>query len=101
MSITYRIENCNEGIENFADYVEEVFKTVLECEKLILIECLEDLDQKLMRERDSKRYRNKGSRKTAVKTKLGTIEYNPVGYILIQLKTSIFSFLMKQFHRNL
>jgi len=29
-----------------------------------------------MQDRDSKRYRNKGSRKTAVKTKLGTIEYS-------------------------
>lgn len=76
MSITYKIEISNEKIENFSVYVEEIFKTVLECGKLIVKEQLENLDEKLMQERDSKRYRNKGSRKTAVKTKLGTIEYS-------------------------
>ena len=76
MSITYNLEISNEKIENFSVYVEEIFKTVLELGKMIVKEQLEDLDEKLMQERDSKRYRNKGSRKTAVKTKLGTVEYN-------------------------
>ena len=49
---------------------------MLECGKLIVKEQLETLDEQLMQSRDTKRYRNKGSRKTAVKTKLGTIEYN-------------------------
>lgn len=70
------MEICKGEIENFAEYVEEIFTTVLECGKAIVKEQLEALDVKLMQERDSKRYRNKGSRKTAVKTKLGTIEYN-------------------------
>ena len=76
MSITYKIEICNEEIENFSVFVEEIFKTVLECGKLIVKEQLETLDEQLMQSRDTKRYRNKGSRKTAVKTKLGTIEYS-------------------------
>lgn len=76
MSITYKVEIGNGGIENFSVFVEEIFKTVLECGKRIVKEQLENLDEKLMQERDSKRYRNKGSRKTSVKTKLGTIEYN-------------------------
>ena len=76
MSITYKIEIGNEKIEKFSVFVEEIFKTVLECGKLIVKEQLESLDEKLMQERDRKRYRNKGSRKTAVKTKLGTIEYS-------------------------
>ena len=76
MSITYKIEICNSEIENFSVFVEEVFKTVLECGQLIVKDQLEKLDEKLMQERDRKRYRNKGSRKTAVKTKLGTIAYS-------------------------
>lgn len=76
MSIAYKVEIGNGGIENFSVFVEEIFKTVLECGKRIVKEQLENLDEKLMQERDSKRYRNKGSRKTSVKTKLGTIEYN-------------------------
>ena len=75
MSITYKFEFGNSGIENFSDFVEKTFKTVLECGKLIVKEQLENLDEKLMHERDKKRYINKGSWQTAVKTKLGTIEY--------------------------
>ena len=40
MSITYKIEICNEEIENFSVFVEEIFKTVLECGKLIVIRSL-------------------------------------------------------------
>lgn len=76
MSITYNIEICNEKIEDFSVFIEEIFKAVLECGKKIVKDRLEDLDEELMHERDSKRYRNKGSRKTAVKTKLGTVEYS-------------------------
>lgn len=76
MSIAYKIEIGNEKIEKFSVFVEEIFKTVLECGKIIIKERLENLDEKLMQERDSKRYRNKGSRRTAVKTKLGAIEYS-------------------------
>ena len=62
MSITYKFEFGNSEIENFSDFVEKTFKTVLECGKLIVKEQLENLDEKLMHERDRKRYRNKGSR---------------------------------------
>lgn len=56
MSITYKIEIGNEKIEKFSVFVEEIFKTVLECGKLIVKEQLESLDEKLMQERDRKRY---------------------------------------------
>ena len=65
MSITYKFEFGNSEIENFSDFVEKTFKTVLECGKLIVKEQLENLDEKLMHERDRKQYRNKGSRQTA------------------------------------
>ena len=54
MSITYKFEFCNSEIENFSDFVEKTFKTVLECGKLIVKEQLENLDEKLMHERDRK-----------------------------------------------
>lgn len=47
MSITYKIEICNSEIENFSVFVEEVFKTVLECGQLIVKDQLEKLDEKL------------------------------------------------------
>ena len=40
MSITYKIEICNGEIENFSVFVEEIFKTVLECGKMIVKEQL-------------------------------------------------------------
>ena len=36
MSITYKIEISNERIEDFSVVVEEIFKTVLECGKLMI-----------------------------------------------------------------
>ena len=44
MSITYKIEIINEKIENFSVFAEEIFKTVLECGKLIIKEQLEPVD---------------------------------------------------------
>jgi len=40
MNITYKIEIGNEKIEEFSVFVEEIFKTVLECVKLIVKEQL-------------------------------------------------------------
>ena len=90
MSITYNIEICNEEIEDFSVFIEEIFKTVLECGKKIVKDRLENLDEELMQERDSKRYRNKGMRQTSVKTKLGTIEYNRRIYLDTVEKKHIF-----------
>ena len=90
MSITYHIEICNGKIENFSAIVEEIFKAVTECGKTIVREQLEALDDELMQSRDSKRYRNKGSRKTAVKTKLGTVEYTRRIYLDAVEKKHVF-----------
>ena len=38
MSIAYKVEIGNGGIENFSVFVEEIFKTVLECGKRIVKE---------------------------------------------------------------
>lgn len=76
MSITYNLEIGHKEIKNFSVFVEKIFKTMLELGKMIVKEQLENLDEKLMQERDIKRYRNKGNRRTTVKTKLGTVEYS-------------------------
>lgn len=76
MSITYKIEIDNSKIENFSEFIEKVFKSVMEFGRTVVKEHLEALDEKLMVSRDTKKYRHKGSRQTAVKTKLGTIEYS-------------------------
>ena len=60
------------------------------CGKTIVREQLEALDDELMQSRDSKRYRNKGSRKTAVKTKLGTVEYTRRIYLDAVEKKHVF-----------
>lgn len=90
MSITYENENVNLKIENFSDFTEKVFDAMMELGKTIIQKQLESLDDELMQLRDSKRYRNKGSRKTAIKTKLGTIEYTRRIYFDTTTKKHIF-----------
>ena len=75
MSITYKIEIDNEKIENFYDLIEKVFSAVMDCGREIIKKYMEKLDCELLEKRDKKRYRTKGIRKTSVKTKLGTVEY--------------------------
>jgi hypothetical protein len=75
MSIQYTNENVNNEIEIFSDFIEKVFQELMKCGKEFVKEQLETLDKNLMLSRDTKRYRSKGIRKTAVKTKLGTVEY--------------------------
>ncbi|WP_034429317.1 UPF0236 family transposase-like protein, partial [Caldisalinibacter kiritimatiensis] len=41
----------------------------------MIVDILEKLDDKLMKERDKKKYRNKGFKKTTIKTVMGEIEY--------------------------
>ena len=42
---------------------------------------LEQKDEEIQKNRDKEKYRSKGKRKTAVKTKLGTIEYSRRMYL--------------------
>ncbi len=76
MIITYTIEIDNSKFESFSEMTEKVFTAVMECGCEIIKQQLEKLDAELLMNRDKKRYRAKGLRKTSVKTKLGTIEYN-------------------------
>ncbi len=76
MSITYEIEIDNSKIENFPEFIEKIFASAMEFGKAVVKDYLEALDEDLMLSCDTKKYRHKGSRKTAVKMKLGTIEYS-------------------------
>ena len=90
MSITYKIEIDNEKIENFMGLVEKVFSAVMESGRDMVRQHMEKLDCELLEQRDKKRYRAKGLRKTAVKTKLGTIEYERRIYLDTEDNTHVF-----------
>lgn len=75
MSIAYKIEFDNSKKVNFSEMISEIFDGLMNCGQEIVKTYLEEADERLLEERDKKRYRCKGRRKTAVKTKLGTVEY--------------------------
>lgn len=60
---------------NFKSLEKEIFELVCREACKIIIYILEELDEKLMKERDKKKYRHKGKKKTSIKTVMGTIEY--------------------------
>lgn len=90
MSITYKIEIDNEKIANFYDLVEKVFSALMESGREMIRKHMEKLDCELLEQRDKKRYRTKGIRKTSVKTKLGTVEYERRMYLDRQTNTHVF-----------
>ena len=75
MSITYKFEIDNSKIENFTELVEKIYSALMESGREMVKEYMEKPDCELLFQRDKGRYRAKGMRKTSVKTKLGTIEY--------------------------
>ena len=90
MSITYKIEIDNEKFENFSELVEKVSSAVMDCGREMIKQHMEMLDCELLLQRDKKRYRAKGMRKTAVKTRLGTIEYERRIYLDTKTGTHVF-----------
>lgn len=70
--------------------MKKVFASAMEFGKAVVKNHLEALDENLMLSRDTKKYRHKGIRKTAVKTKLGTIEYSRRIYFDANEKKHVF-----------
>lgn len=67
---------CEKFSEKDFEWLEqEVFRSVMRLGRQIMMECLESLDLVLMSLSDTKVYRNKGFRKTTIKTLLGEVEY--------------------------
>lgn len=68
--------SLNEKEINFKDLEKSIYEFVCRQACEIIAQILKDLDSKLMKERDKKKYRNKGFKKTTIKTIMGEIEYN-------------------------
>ena len=64
----------------FNDLEKKIFKFVCNFGCLILKLLLESYDRKLMKSRDTKKYRHKGLRKNTIKTVMGEVEYQRVMY---------------------
>ena len=56
---------------NFKDIEKSIYKFVCQQACEMIVEILEKLDYRLMEERDKKKYRNKGFKKTTIKTVMG------------------------------
>ena len=64
-----------EGLISFKELEQKVFKYVCELGCGITRAILESYDKELAAARDSRQYRDKGSRKTSIKTVYGEVEY--------------------------
>ena len=74
MTLTLNVEICNREMK-FTELIYETYRAVLKLGCQIVKAYLEAMDARLMETRDRKRYRNKGLKRTCVKTILGAIEY--------------------------
>lgn len=64
----------------FNSLEKKIFKFVCDLGCMILKMLLESYDRKLMKARDTKRYRHKGLRKNTIKTIMGEVEYRRAMY---------------------
>ena len=60
MSIAYKIEFDNSKKVNFSEMISEIFDGLMNCGQEIVKTYLEEADERLLEERDKKRYRCKG-----------------------------------------
>lgn len=81
MIVTVKIDIDNRKLESFADLEEFGTRTGQQLGQAIIRAGLEMKDHQLMAIRDTKRYRDKGTRKTCIKTKCGTVEYSRRVYV--------------------
>lgn len=75
MTITVKLELDNAQFEKFSEIEKTVQRTVNQIGCELMRKALEAKDLQLMKERDTKRFRHRGMRKTCVKTKMGVVEY--------------------------
>ena len=81
MTITLTVEIGNTQIKNFKGLVKEAYRIALGIGRQLVTTALEQLDEELMTQRDTGRYRCKGFQKTCIKTILGEIEYKRRVYV--------------------
>ena len=70
----------------FKDLEEKVFGFCMEIGRKMIQKALETQAQTIDKTRDKSTYRNKGNRKTVIKTKLGEVEYERPLYLLSKEK---------------
>ena len=68
--------SLNENEITFKDLEKKIYKYACEEACKALKGILEMLDEKLMKERDTKIYRNKGRKQTCLRTIMGDVEYS-------------------------
>ena len=71
----------NEDRVSFKDLEKAIFEIYCEAARGMTVSILQALDEKLAKERDRSRYRDKGYRKTTIKTVYGEVEYKRHVYI--------------------
>ena len=65
-----------EKLVSFKGLEKDIYRYVCELARLMTQSILERYDAKLMEDRDKDHYRNKGLRKTSIKTVYGEVEYS-------------------------
>ncbi len=68
--------SLNDGQLDFKTLEQKIYKVVCEVACTIMQDVLNELDDKLMAERDVDKYRNKGTKKTHIHTMMGVVEYS-------------------------
>lgn len=76
MTITVPVEIDNTEFRNFAELEQGVYHAAMKFGRGLIQHVLETRDLQLHSERDATRYRNKGLRKTCIKTIMGEVEVN-------------------------
>ncbi|NFE61286.1 ISLre2 family transposase, partial [Clostridium botulinum] len=68
--------SLNDNGMTFKDLEKRIYKYACDEACNVLKDILEDLDKKLMNQRDTKIYRNKGRKQTCLRTIMGNVEYS-------------------------
>lgn len=75
MNITTEFKICKESFSDLADLEQCLFQAAMDAAQEVFRTILESLDKQLHKDRNRKEYRDKGKRKTCLKTRFGVVEY--------------------------
>lgn len=76
MTIPMELHLGKGEFESFSDLEESIFDAVMEAGRELYQRILSGLDEEILARRDKTQYRNKGLRKTCMKTRMGEVEYS-------------------------
>ena len=75
ITVNLEVDNIPAG-NNFEEIENWVYGICMEAGRAGISQILERLDLEVMAQRDTGRYRNRGKRRTSIKTRLGVVEYD-------------------------